>query len=248
MKKSIIAIMVLLCLGLGGFLGFMLVSEDKKAPEIQFQDNEIVYTAGDSYDGLLGGVTAMDNIDGDVTESLVVESVYPNEDGTTATVVYVARDTSNNIGKATKKIFYQTTENQDFDSEEEADESKQETVTEQEKTAVPTPAATQEPSVTPEVEDEVDDSEEEDAFSSENPKITLTTDRVVIRKGETINRIAYVESVTDDKDSRETLYRRIEIQGDTFNKDEEGTYEQIYYVIDTDGNRSNEAKLTIVVQ
>lgn len=246
MKKSIIAIMILLCLGLGGFLGFLLFSEDKKAPEIQFQDNEIMYTAGDSYDGLLSGVTAMDNKDGDVTESLVVESVYPNEDGTTATVVYVARDSKNNIGKATKKISYQTV-NQGSDSEEEADEPKQETVKEQEKTAVPTPAVTQEPSVTPEAEDE-DDSEEEETLSSENPKITLTTDRVVIRKGETINRIAYVESVTDDKDSRETLYRRIEITGDTFNKDEEGTYEQIYYVIDTDGNRSNEAKLTIVVQ
>lgn len=247
MKKSIIAIMILLCLGLGGFLGFLLFSEDKKAPEIQFQDNEIMYTAGDSYDGLLDGVTAMDNKDGDVTASLVVESVYPNEDGTTATVVYVARDSSNNVGKATKMISYQSAD-QDSDSEEEAAESDQENMTEQEKTAVPTPAVTQEPSVTPEAEDEVDDSEEEETLSSENPKITLTTDRVVIRKGETINRIAYVESVTDDKDSRETLYRRIEIKGDTFNNNEEGTYEQIYYVIDTDGNRSNEAKLTIVVQ
>ena len=79
MKKGIIAIMVILCLGLMGFVGFMKFSEDNTPPEIQFQDNEIVYTAGDSYDGLLDGVTATDNKDGDVTESLVVESVYPNE-------------------------------------------------------------------------------------------------------------------------------------------------------------------------
>ncbi|MFR0790513.1 MAG: hypothetical protein ACLSHW_07750 [Lachnospiraceae bacterium] len=77
MKKGIIAIMVILCLGLMGFVGFMKFSEDNTPPEIQFQDNEIVYTAGDSYDGLLDGVTATDNKDGDVTESLVVESVYP---------------------------------------------------------------------------------------------------------------------------------------------------------------------------
>ena len=65
-----------------------------------------MYTAGDSYDGLLDGVTATDNKDGDVTESLVVESVYPNEDGQTATIVYVARDSRNNVGKANKVVTY----------------------------------------------------------------------------------------------------------------------------------------------
>ena len=45
-EKGIIAIMVILCLGLMGFVGFMKFSEDNTPPEIQFQDNEIVYTAG----------------------------------------------------------------------------------------------------------------------------------------------------------------------------------------------------------
>ena len=96
-----------------------------------------------------------------------------------------------------------------------------------------------------------DDSEEDDStddLSAEAPRIKLSTNRVTIKKGESINRISYVESVTDDKDSKETLYKRIEISGDTFDKDTPGTYEQTYYIVDTDGNRSNEAKLTIVVQ
>ena len=42
MKKGIIAIMVILCLGLMGFVGFMKFSEDNTPPEIQFQDNEQV--------------------------------------------------------------------------------------------------------------------------------------------------------------------------------------------------------------
>ncbi len=58
-----------------GLCGLYEVLEDNTPPEIQFQDNEIVYTAGDSYDGLLDGVTATDNKDGDVTESLVVECI-----------------------------------------------------------------------------------------------------------------------------------------------------------------------------
>ena len=98
---------------------------------------------------------------------------------------------------------------------------------------------------------DAEDYEEDDStddLSAEAPRIKLSTNHVTIKKGESINRISYVESVTDDKDSKETLYKRIEISGDTFDKDTPGTYEQTYYVVDTDGNRSNEAKLTIVVQ
>ena len=126
-----------------------------------------------------------------------------------------------------------------------------------EATDTPTPT----PSVTPDAGSDTekastdttseDDSEEDDStdnLSAEAPRIKLSTNRVTIKKGESINRISYVESVTDDKDSKETLYKRIEISGDTFDKDTPGTYEQTYYVVDTDGNRSNEAKLTIVVQ
>ena len=126
-----------------------------------------------------------------------------------------------------------------------------------EATDTPTPT----PSVTPDAGSDTEkasadttseeDSEEDDStddLSAEAPRIKLSTNRVTIKKGESINRISYVESVTDDKDSKETLYKRIEISGDTFDKDTPGTYEQTYYIVDTDGNRSNEAKLTIVVQ
>ena len=75
MKKGIIAIMVILCLGLMGFVGFMKFSEDNTPPEIQFQDNEIVYTAGDSYDGLLDGVTATDNKDGDLKSKVSIPTL-----------------------------------------------------------------------------------------------------------------------------------------------------------------------------
>ena len=256
MKKGIIAIMVILCLGLMGFVGFMKFSEDNTPPEIQFQDNEIVYTAGDSYDGLLDGVTATDNKDGDVTESLVVESVYPNEDGQTATIVYVARDSRNNVGKANKVVTYRAA----ADDQAATSDATEKTATDESADARPstTPEATDTPTPTPAVTSDAgsdttseDDSEEDDStddLSAEAPRIKLSTNRVTIKKGESINRISYVESVTDDKDSKETLYKRIEISGDTFDKDTPGTYEQTYYIVDTDGNRSNEAKLTIVVQ
>lgn len=253
MKKGIIAIMVILCLGLGGLMVYMKLSEDSQPPQIQFQDNEIVYTAGDSYDGLLDGVTATDNKDGDVTDSLVVESVYPNEDGKTATIVYVARDSSNNVGKANKVVTYRASADDQDQAQDQAASAENQAAQQ------PTETADAAVSVTPETGTDTDkkdqdtsdtDEEEEstDNLSAAAPRIKLTTNRVTIKKGESINRISYVDSVTDDKDSKETLFKRIEISGDTFDKDTSGTYEQIYYVVDTDGNRSNEAKLTIVVQ
>lgn len=260
MKKGIIAIMVILCLGLGGLMVYMKLSEDTQPPQIQFQDNEIVYTAGDSYDGLLDGVTATDNKDGDVTDSLVVESVYPNEDGKTATIVYVARDSSNNVGKANKVVTYRASaDDQTADAAQAQDDTQTEASTQDSAAQQPTETADAAVSVTPETGTDTDkkdqdtsdtDEEEEstDNLSAAAPRIKLTTNRVTIKKGESINRISYVDSVTDDKDSKETLFKRIEISGDTFDKDTSGTYEQIYYVVDTDGNRSNEAKLTIVVQ
>ena len=121
-----------------GLCGF---SEDNTPPEIQFQDNEIVYTAGDSYDGLLDGVTATDNKDGDVTESLVVESVYPNEDGQTATIVYVARDSRNNVGKANKVVTYRAA----ADDQAATSDATEKTATDE--------SADAQPSVTPEATD-----------------------------------------------------------------------------------------------
>ena len=149
MKKGIIAIMVILCLGLMGFVGFMKFSEDNTPPEIQFQDNKIVYTAGDSYDGLLDGVTATDNKDGDVTGSLVVESVYPNEDGQTATIVYVARDSHNNVGKANKVVTYRAA----ADDQTATSDATGKTATDENADAQPsaTPEATDTPTPTPSV-------------------------------------------------------------------------------------------------
>lgn len=208
-------------------------------------------------------MTATDNKDGDVTESLVVESVYPNEDGQTATIVYVARDSRNNVGKANKVVTYRAA----ADDQAATSDATEKTATDESADAQPsvTPEATDTPTPTPSVTPDAgsdtekasadttseEDSEEDDStdnLSAEAPRIKLSTNRVTIKKGESINRISYVESVTDDKDSKETLYKRIEISGDTFDKDTPGTYEQTYYIVDTDGNRSNEAKLTIVVQ
>lgn len=255
MKKSIVALMVIACIALGGITLVLGFSEDKKAPEIQFQDNEITFTQGDDYAGLLQGVTATDNRDGDVTKSLVVESVYPNDDGETATVVYVARDKTNNIGKANKVINYQpskgetaetsvkgeSTTGQEDASLAQSTQDPQATPTPEETTAnnVPTPG---------EKDEEEKEAAEEEDLPAGSPKLKLTEDEVTVKKGESVNRIAFVESITDDKDAKESLFRQIQITGDDLDVNTAGTYVLTYYVVDSDGNRSNEADLTITVE
>ncbi len=41
---------------------------------------------------LLEGVTATDEKDGDVTDSLAIENIFPNDDHTSASVVYAVKD------------------------------------------------------------------------------------------------------------------------------------------------------------
>ena len=255
MKKSIVALMVIACIALGGITLVLGFSEDKKAPEIQFQDNEITFTQGDEYAGLLQGVTATDNRDGDVTKSLVVESVYPNDDGETATVVYVARDKTNNIGKANKVINYQTSKGETAETS-----AKGESATGQEDTSLA--QFTQEPQATPtpeettannvptpgEKDEEEKEAAEEEDLPAGSPKLKLTEDEVTVKKGESVNRIAFVESITDDKDAKESLFRQIQITGDDLDVNTAGTYVLTYYVVDSDGNRSNQADLTITVE
>ncbi|MBQ6105275.1 MAG: hypothetical protein IJL03_04940 [Lachnospiraceae bacterium] len=77
---------------------------DRRAPEIQFPDTETIYETGEDTAVLLEGVTARDRKDGDVTYSLMIESVVPRSDGESAIVSYVASDSSNNIAKAYRTV------------------------------------------------------------------------------------------------------------------------------------------------
>lgn len=57
-------------------------------------------------DDLLNGVVANDKEDGNVTESLIIESISQFVDENTRTVTYVAFDKSNNVTKLERDIVY----------------------------------------------------------------------------------------------------------------------------------------------
>ena len=81
----------------------LYLDEDRTAPVIHVEDVEMEYREGMTDEELLAGVTAMDETDGDVTGSLVVEKVSEVGNGTVIVTVG-ARDGSGNVAKASRII------------------------------------------------------------------------------------------------------------------------------------------------
>ena len=81
----------------------LYLDEDRTAPVIHMEEVELEYRGGMSDEELLTGVTAMDETDGDVTGSLVVEKVSEAGNGTVI-VTFGAKDASGNVGKASRVI------------------------------------------------------------------------------------------------------------------------------------------------
>lgn len=83
-----------------------ILTEDNEAPNIVFDSEEITYIKGEDMRCLLEHVKAFDEIDGDVTETLMVESISLLSEGDEAKVVFVAKDSRNNIGKVGILVQY----------------------------------------------------------------------------------------------------------------------------------------------
>lgn len=79
---------------------------DREAPKITMAEDEIVLSVADKQTALLQGVTAYDTQDGDVTDSLVVESVRGLVDEGRFTVTYAAFDAAGNVSKAKRIVHY----------------------------------------------------------------------------------------------------------------------------------------------
>lgn len=114
MRKIIVTILAVLSAILACVFFWLKGQGDYTPPVISFPHNEITFTEGEDKDILLKGVTAIDETDGDVSDTLVVESVIPMRDELRATVIYYAKDKSNNVGKATRTVRYLTEETKEW--------------------------------------------------------------------------------------------------------------------------------------
>jgi hypothetical protein len=86
-------------------------------------------------------------------------------------------------------------------------------------------------------------------LSPEAPKLYLSSYAVKIHAGARFNALSFVENIEDDRDSRARLYGDISVDGlSEFDANVPGTYELIFYCYDSSANRSNKAKMTVIVE
>lgn len=227
MKKGLVGtIMAIVLIALVIVVVVLEIKSDKDAPEITYSEQEMVYNMAEDKALLLTDVTAYDEVDGDVTENLTVESIYDFHNGT-AQVIYVAKDDAGNICKKSRIVK----------------------LTDAATGVVPqeTTGAAVENEPVEDVQGEAAEPEWHEV-TGVNPVINLTTDLVTIAVGDSsFNRMNYIAGMADDVDDESVLSRRVRIDGD-YDIDVPGTYTLTYYVSDTDGNMSNRAVLTLVVQ
>lgn len=109
MKKLRVAAALLLVVSTIAFVGFKFIETfryDSDPPEITCQEDEIYVSVNASEEELLQGVTAQDKKDGDVTDSLVVESMSAFTAKNTRAITYAAADEHGNVGRAERTLHY----------------------------------------------------------------------------------------------------------------------------------------------
>lgn len=109
MKKQnwLYGLLIVLCLA--AFLAYQAVtrlSADTQSPTISVSGNVPELSVLDDRSALLSGVTATDDRDGDVTASLLVESIRLKSGDGTIDVTCAAFDRAGNVAKATRQARY----------------------------------------------------------------------------------------------------------------------------------------------
>lgn len=110
--------LILLNIVLIGICGFFYIQKDRVEPKLSFSANDIVYTQDMDTELLLQGVSAIDNVDGDISDRIVVEKILENQKTDTAVVYYAVCDYSGNVNKASRE-FKADYSKEEFQPEEE---------------------------------------------------------------------------------------------------------------------------------
>lgn len=105
-RKWIIWVLIAACVAaLLGYRYLDRVRTDTASPEIMFDEADLRLSVRDEENVLLCGVSAWDEHDGDVTASLVIESIRFGSDDI-LNVTYAAFDSAGNVAKATRQAEY----------------------------------------------------------------------------------------------------------------------------------------------
>ena len=109
MKKKNLLLLVPITLSAALFLGYRAwdgLKTDSTPPQITISEEALQLSASAPRSSLLQGITAQDDRDGDVTDSLLVESISMTDGSGTIEVTVAAFDRSGNVAKTTRTASY----------------------------------------------------------------------------------------------------------------------------------------------
>lgn len=249
MRKKIMGVLLGLGILLAAGVAGIYLTADTEGPEIMIPaDDSLVYVRGADTDTLLQDVRAVDDREGDVSDTLMIESILPDVSKKQAAIIYVAKDSKNNVSKAVRMVGYQAASGSADDSDTSGEEGGTDSTDVPAVSDVGDHPDTPDNPLPPEAQSaEAANEAAIAALPAESPRLYLKEYEVTLPVGSEFNKLNYVKEIIDDKDTREILYQDIRIQGEV-DASTAGTYELIYQVVDSDGNRSNEAKLTVTIQ
>ena len=256
--KKTVVILALVNIVIIGIIIYFYINSDKNAPTIYFEDNGLTYTETMNTERLLEGVKAVDDVDGDVSDSLVVEKITTDEENGQATIVYGARDKHENIMKLSRVVPYIPAKLEEADTKTEEISTEEPTTTQE--------ATTEEETTTQETETETEEettkAEEEGAETpqQEPPKPTANTDAnkkipvITFKSGEVKTKmgqnpawVTVIDKLSDDVDTYEQMLSNIIISG-KYDYNKPGSYPVQVSVKDSEGNESAKRNLTIIVE
>ena len=109
MKRGYILLSIVLAAAIalfGGYLALMRNIKDTRPPVISVEEGILNVSVENYNETLMTGITAVDDRDGDVTASLLVESIYGITDDHVTTVTYAAFDRAGNVSKVQRQVRY----------------------------------------------------------------------------------------------------------------------------------------------
>lgn len=109
MKRRYILLAIVMAAAIALFGAYQILTlklKDTKPPVISVDEQILEISVEDGKDVLMTGITAMDDRDGDVTASLLVESIYGITEDHVTTVTYAAFDRAGNVSKIQRKVRY----------------------------------------------------------------------------------------------------------------------------------------------
>lgn len=181
---------------------------------------------------LLSDVTAVDDNDGDVSDSLIIKSIVESSNNTKVTITYAAKDSSNNISLK-KRIVDLVGNFEEIETKEIETES--------------TETETEETEETTENSENVseDGINEAEVDATGIPAIELKSKELTLAVGSEFNVLGQVLRTYDD--GGKSVSKRIQAVGE-YNMSVPGDYTILYYVTDEDGNTSEKQTFILHVE